>query len=518
MAEMENSRRSRIFFASFLTIFASGVVFGFRAAVLTQWAEIFGFTKTELGTITGGGLTGFGVVIILCSLFLDKVGYKPVLCVAFLMHVLSAVVILAATPVYEAYGKDATYACLFWGMFIFSVANGLCEAAVNPLVATLYPKQKTHYLNILHASWPGGLVAGAGLALAFLGAGAYIHPLRWEIPMGLFLVPVMIYGLIILTQKLPQSEVSAAGVSFGEMLLQFVSPILLLLVLLHAMVGYVELGTDGWITNIMENVVGKYGIWLFVWTSTLMFILRFFAGPIVERINPLGLLTISAVLGFIGLNLLGIAGSIGIAFMAATVYALGKTFLWPTMLGVAGERFPRGGALAMGTLGGVGMLSAGLLGNPGIGYKQDYFASQKLQEESPAAYQRYVSTDKNSFLMFPPISGLDGAKVGVISDDGAELTRALEIKKKDAKPGDKELANLEELSAWWQRAKTTAEEDKTYVHEASIYGGRTALHYTSLVPATMAVLYLLLVIYFKMKGGYKQVEIHREIEAPTSEF
>src|SRR5690606_24518776 len=143
---------------------------------------------------------------------------------AFIMHVVSAIVILAATPVYQAYGKDATYACLFWGMFIFSIANGLCEAAVNPLVATLYPKQKTHYLNILHASWPGGLIAGAALALAFLGKGAYLTQTRWEIPMGLFLVPVLVYGLIILTEKLPQSEVSAAGVSFGEMLFQFASP------------------------------------------------------------------------------------------------------------------------------------------------------------------------------------------------------------------------------------------------------------------------------------------------------
>ena len=517
MVEQANSRRTRIFIASFLTIFASGVVFGFRAAVLTEWADIFGFTKTELGTITGGGLTGFGIVIILCSLFLDRIGYKPVLTAAFTMHVLSAVVILAATPVYAAYGKDATYACLFWGMFIFSVANGLCEAAVNPLVATLYPNKKTHYLNILHASWPGGLIAGAALGLAFLGSGAYLVQTRWEIPMGLFLIPVMVYGLIILTEKLPQSEVAAAGVSFGEMLLQFASPILLLLILLHAMVGYVELGTDGWITNIMENVVGKNALWLFIWTSALMFILRFFAGPIVERINPLGLLTVSAILGLIGLNLLGTAASIGFAFMAATVYALGKTFLWPTMLGVAGERFPRGGALAMGTLGGVGMLSAGLLGNPGIGYEQDYFASNKLKEESKPAYEQYVSTDKNSFLMFPAISGLDGAKVGVINDDGKELARALDIKRSETKADDKELMKLEELNKWWQAAKKSAPEDKKYITTASVYGGRMALKLTSLVSATMAVLYFLLVMYFKMKGGYKQVHIAGET-APTGEF
>src|SRR4029077_18641584 len=131
------------------------------------------------------------------------------------------------------------------------------------------------------------------------------------------------------------------------------------------------------------------GLLLFVYTSGLMFALRFFAGPIVHRISPLGLLFVSSILGFIGLQMLGGAETAILCVVAATVYACGKTFLWPTMLAVASERFPKGGAITIGALGGMGMLSAGLLGGPGIGFKQDYNASQKLKENSPAVYDRY---------------------------------------------------------------------------------------------------------------------------------
>jgi MFS family permease len=284
-------------------------------------------------------------------------------------------------------------------------------------------------------------------------------------------------------------------VNFGQMVAQFASPILLILLFLHALVGYVELGTDSWISDIMKNTIKENALLLFVYTSGLMFVLRFFAGPIVERINPLGLLFVSALLGCAGLLLLGTVQT-GIAIVAAaTVYGLGKTFLWPTMLGVVGERFPKGGALTMGTMGGIGMLSAGLLGGPGIGYEQDYFAAEKLEELSPEAYTAFKSPDKNSFLFFPAISGLDGTKVGALKDKVAE-TEKYEAQKK---PVPAEYV----LSA--QEAK-----DVGPVLEAGIYGGRMALKVTAAIPAVMALGYLFLILYFRAKGGYKAIDLDRE--------
>ena len=141
-----------------MAILAAGVGFSVRGGILGQWAEQFGFTMTELGTITGGGLTGFGIVIILTSLFADKVGYGKLMAAAFVLHFISAVLTLATPAFFASGGKDAAYWCLFIAMFIFAVGNGVCEAVVNPLTATLFPKNQTHYLNILHAGWPAGLV------------------------------------------------------------------------------------------------------------------------------------------------------------------------------------------------------------------------------------------------------------------------------------------------------------------------------------------------------------------------
>ncbi|MFO0789808.1 MAG: MFS transporter [Pirellulales bacterium] len=461
----------KIFFASFMTLIAAGVGFAVRGDVLAEWSRLFGFTKTELGTITGGGLVGMAFTIIGFSLFADRVGYKAILIGAFLLHVLSAIVQLSATYVFHAAGKDATYWCLYVGMFMFSLGNGMCEAAINPLVATLYPKQKTHYLNILHAGWPGGLILGGVLAYCFVGDKAKIMQLRWEIPMAFFLVPVLWYGIIIIKERFPISEARAAGIKFGEMLAEFAAPVLLFLLFLHALVGYVELGTDSWIPNIMAGFFPNSSVLLLVYTAGLMFILRFFAGPIVEHINPLGLLFCSAVLACIGLfsmgSMLAAASAFGI-LGAATIYGIGKTFFWPTMLGVVGERFPKGGALAMGAMGGIGMASAGLLGGPGIGYTQDVNITAKLNELNPSVYQQVKSSELNRFLFFPPVAGLDGAKVAALPAD------------------------------------SSAAKD---VVEATSYGRQRALKITAAIPATMAVGYLLLLIYFRAIGGYKLVEI-----------
>ncbi|HTM56399.1 MAG TPA: MFS transporter [Pirellulales bacterium] len=479
---MQSNRK--IFWASFLTLIAAGMGFAIRGDVLSEWEREFGFTKTELGTITGGGLVGMAFTIIGFSLFADRVGYKLLLIGAFLLHVCSAAVTLAATPVYQAAGQNATYWCLYVGMFMFSLANGMCEAAINPLVATLYPKQKTHYLNILHAGWPGGLILGGLLAVGFVGPETRFY-LRWEIPMMFFLVPTLWYGMIVFKEKFPVSEARAAGVRFGEMLAEFTSIILLFLLLLHALVGYVELGTDSWVTNITKDKLATIGIdsvLLLVYTAGLMFVLRFFAGPIVERINPLGLLFVSACLGSAGLFMMGtvLAGEAGWSLLiAATVYGVGKTFLWPTMLGVVGERFPKGGALAMGAMGGVGMLSAGLLGSPGIGYTQDVFASAKLREEQPSLFEKVEAKTDNHFLFFKPVRGFDGTQV--------------------------------------EKIAATDPEQFAVIRAASEFGGQQALKVTSAIPATMAVGYLLLLIYFRATGGYKLVEIGpggREREIP----
>ena len=460
---------NRLLWAGFMAILAAGVGFGVRGGILDDWGVQYGFTQTEKGEVTGFGLVGFGVVILFGALLADVIGYGKLMIAAFLCHFSSAVLTLFATAAFKTGGKEAAYNCLKWGMILFSVGNGLAEAVVNPLVASLFPKNRTHYLNILHAGWPAGLVLGALVSYFMVGK------VRWEIQWAMFLLPVVFYGLMCLGQHFPKSEASEKGVSFASMLGEFAAPLLLVLLFVHALVGYVELGTDSWISNITGNILAspQNGLLLFIYTSTLMFILRFFAGPIVHKISPPGLLLVSACFGATGLTLLGNANGAVACIVAASVYGVGKTFLWPTMLGVVSDRFPKGGAITIGAIGGVGMLSAGLLGGPGIGYKQDYFASRDLKEQAPAVYEAYKAPNENKFLFFPAIVGLDGTKVG-------------EVRAKDA---DKRTA------------------DETKVHDADLIGGRTALKVTAAIPATMALFYLGILLYFKSKGGYKVVTL-----------
>ncbi len=547
---MENGiapNAKRLLWAGFFTIFANGVGFAVRGAILVDWARQYGFTQKELGDITGGGLWGFGVMIILGSLIADSFGYGRLMIVAFAMHLLSGALQMCTGPIFDAFGRDGVYWSLTMAMVMFSIANGICEAVINPMVATLFPKQKTHYLNILHAGWPGGLVAGGVISYLMNGGTIFgwapIGKVHWLIQMSMFLVPVVLYGLMMLGQHLPRSEASRAGVSYGTMLAEFASPILILLLVIHAMVGYVELGTDSWIQKITGTITEsrETGILLFIFTNILMFSLRFVAGPIEHVLSPLGLLFTCAVIATAGLMFLGNAEGAFWCLLAVTVYGIGKTFYWPTMLAVVSERFPKGGALTLGAVGGMGMLSAGFLGGPIIGIQQDYYASKELKEEAPATYARYAVEKEKSFLGAFETKGVDNAKVGLLklglqktsSEEeaqkiGSEMAslppsdpkfKTLAAQKKEKEAAAKELdialeklrkssdPEQRKLADWWEANGKYAKEDSGPLDKADLYGGRMALKWTAYVPATMAALYLFLIVFYKLQGGYKRVEL-----------
>lgn len=504
----------RLLWAGFFAIFASGVGFGVRTGVLVDWARDYGFTQAELGDISGGGLTGFGFIIILGSLIADRVGYGKLMALSFVMHIGSALLQIATPWIFDSMGRSGVFWSLYIAMFMFSIGNGVCEVVVNPMTATLFPNNKTHYLNILHAGWPGGLIVGSLIGY-FCGEVMKVH---WIIQMSLFLVPVAIYGIMLVGQRLPVSEAGEAGISYGVMLAQFLSPVLIFLLFIHAMVGYVELGTDSWISKITGAIMDSrgLGLLLFTYTSTLMFILRFCAGPIERATSPLGLLCGCACLGCIGLFSLSISTAIWMCVIAATIYGIGKTFFWPTMLAVVSERFPKGGAVVMGAVGGVGMLSAGFLGSPGIGFKQDYYASQELKTESPAAYERYVAAAPKHFLGVFETRGLDGTKTSLVNlavaakkdGSGSPAEHDLDLTLKQLGEAKDGKAILD----WYEANKSHFVADQKAVDEAGLYGGRMALRWTALVPATMAVCYLLLMLYFKATGGYKRVAIETPYE------
>src|ERR671918_63643 len=205
------SNAKRLLWAGFLAILAAGIGFGIRGGILANWAAEFGFTGAQLGAIGGAGFTGFCFGIIIGGVVVDKIGYGKLVVAAFLFHVLSAFITFAAT---KGQSQNTAYLFLYIGTFVFALANGTLEAVANPLVSTLFPSNRTHYLNILHASWPAGLVVG-GLIGWILGEG---YQVSWKIQLGLFLVPTALYGVAFMGQHFPKSEASAKGLSVGQML------------------------------------------------------------------------------------------------------------------------------------------------------------------------------------------------------------------------------------------------------------------------------------------------------------
>jgi MFS family permease len=542
----------RLLWAGFTAILAAGVGFAIRGGIFDNWGKEFGFTGAQLGAIGGAGFSGFCFGIIIGGVIVDKIGYGKLVAVALLCHVLSAFVTFGASTPANAYDF------LFWGMFIFAFANGTLEAVANPLVATLFPDKRTHYLNILHASWPAGMILGSV-------AGWVLDDkmqLGWKTQLSLYLIPTAAYALMFLGQKFPKSEAAAKGASFVQMfksvgilgsvvvcylLVLFFGDIfkgilitegatpeqmdqaaatakligygiggalliatgiitrfsigsilLFVLFVAHALVGAVELGTDGWIQNITGNLfTSEQGKYLFIWTSAIMFGLRFCAHWIETKLklSPIGLLLACSVIACVGLNLASGMQSFGMALVALGIYAVGKTFFWPTMLAVVGDRFPQTGAVAMSIMGGIGMLSAGLIGGPGLGYGKDRFAGEELKNADAALYAEYKAEKPSAFLNIKSteVHGLDGKKLGEANDRLGAIRKEVEAAKGDPKTAFEKLDPKDRA-----------------VLEASIRGDRRTLKADALIPASMAVIYLLLFLYFKTIGGYRPLSIEEQ--------
>ncbi len=514
------SNAHRLLWAGFMAILAAGVGFAARGGILDNWAAEFGFTAAQNGAIGGAGFNGFCFGIILGGVVVDKIGYGKLVGLAFLLHVVSAVI------TYLASGASA-FDSLYWGAFLFAYANGTLEAVANPLVATLFPKNRTHYLNILHASWPAGLVLGSAIGWLLDDQ----MQVSWRIQLVLYLVPTAIYGLMFLGQLFPKSEASAKGMGLGAMFkdvgilgsavafalvalflasvlgqveaigtaadltgwmaglvlvvlvalvtrFSFGSIVLFVLFLTHGLIGAVELGTDNWSQNITGNLfTSGQGKFLFIWTSAIMFSLRFCAHWIERnlKLSPVGLLFTCSVLACVGLILASSMTSFAMAMVALGIYAVGKTFFWPTMLAVASDRFPRTGAVAISFMGGIGMLSAGMIGIPGLGYCKDRFTGEALRSADAAVYAEYKAQRPSTFLGIASTEthGLDGTK----------LEAALKTSPDARTPAQKAVA------------------------DASIQGDRQTLRVDAYIPAAMAAIYLLLLLYFKSIGGYRPVSI-----------
>ena len=496
--------RKTLLIASFLTLVAAGMGFATRGAAGPAWAAM-GIDNDTFGAIMGYGFLGFGFVIFFGGIIVEFLGYKKLLLISVVLHFISAGMILAVPSMYAGWVENSSaeatnnvISLLKYSVLLFSICAGLYEAVINPLVGQLYPENQTHYLNILHAGWPGGIIIGGVLAACFQNETAWIAEIDWQYALSSYSLVLVGLTFIILKQQFPDTVASKSNASFGVLFSCFLSIPFLVLIVAHALIGSMELGVDSMQTRLMERLV-ENSVSVLIYTSLLMFVLRFFAGPIVHRINPIGLLLISSLFAIAGLFWLGsVIESALIIFAAATVYSLGKAFLWPTMLAIAGERYPQSGAIAMSTLGAAGMISVGFVGSAMIANQQTTAMNDDLK--NLPVYARYENI-KGELIPAMTQAAMD---YDAIQAGDAEAAKHREIKlNKTVKAAsdavkDELRKNIDED----ELRKNITDDGKT-ITAAFNTGGRAALTNTAILPVGMAICFLGLLIYYKSIGGYK---------------
>ncbi len=347
----------RLFVASCLSLLTTSMVFAIRGDIEADLSGAFHLTKEQMGLIWGPAFWGFTVAIFISGLIVDAVGMRALHIVSSLGYIGGILLVLLSPrpegPVSSIFGSTGTL-LLYVGFLAMGLSQGLVEGVINPLVATIFNEEKTHKLNVLHAWWPGGMVVGGLTALLLTQLGA-----SWQVKLCSILIPAAIYLFMILGQEYPKTERVQSNVSTGDMFKAVANPMFLLLFACMWMTAASELGPDQWFPSIMKDLTGLQGVLFLIYTAGLMFVLRFFFGGLAHKLSPFRLLMGCSILCALGLYWLGglqPGTSPLVAFVAATLFGVGKTYYWPTMLGVTSELFPKGGALLLALMGGAGML------------------------------------------------------------------------------------------------------------------------------------------------------------------
>jgi MFS family permease len=524
---MNNRHEKILFWGCFIALITTSYAFISRMILCGgQFETDFGLNNVVAGELQGAGVWSFGVSIILFSLFIDRIGYKVAMVFSFVSYLIYTAMAMAAYGCIHGVTGDALvagqkhgYQLLYWGSIILGLGNGTVEAYANPIVSTMFNTDKVKWLNRLHAGWPAGLVMG-GLCTIALAKNT-----DWRLNLGLILIPAFTFFILLIGKQFPKSEREQAGVSYLTMLkelgvfgafvgfglvfaqlgqvfvpeitkafgdaraVQWVSwgatglvvaafaiitksfgrLLLAFLIIIMMPQATTELGTNGWITALMEDpmkAAGYNSAWVLVYTSAIMLILRFCAGPLAHKFSPVGLLATCSALASLGILALAQTAhsGIGIIFAAATLFGIGITFFWPTILGLSSEQCPKGGALTLNAMGGIGMLAVGILGAPFLGYMQETSTTQQLKAANPALYQQVTTTQR---YLLGDYQAVDPAKSAAIADP-------------------KSQSDLQ--------AATTA-------------GKFSALGKMAMFPAFTFACYLALMAYFKSRGGYRPVQL-----------
>lgn len=554
-----DSRRI-LFYAACLALVTSAFSFQMRANVNDQWAFDFVLTKEVVGTVMAAAFLGMAVSMLIFSPLAEIVGLGTIMVLAWICHLTGILGTLFSQQLAEigafqtiASGVDGVthftfgwflgglpeqgtgsdgYWILFLSTFLVGCGNGLTEVWINPLAASLYPNEKTHKLNVLHAWWPGGLMIAGLLALFVINpildfnpaaegiaqkANAEVVPpvegapvpeaaeevnadgeepltpndpetrtLSWRVKIAMLGIPLLLYGALCIGRRFPKTERVEAEVPLSTAFMQLIRPLFLVLAFCMLLTAATELGVNNWQESVLTRTAGVSGTLVFIYTSAIMFGMRFFAGHIVERISPIVLMLLSSVLTAAGLYALSYANEFWSAFGAATLFGIGIAYFWPTMLGITAERFPKGGALIIGLIGCFANLSIAFA-LPEIGKVYDSYTVHNLP--SHLQDERFLMTDGElaPIVMEPEqqTGSLFPAKVQefLYPEGGRKLNPGL-------------TPELREQFA---------EETRTSIAQAEAQGAAYAYRRLAILPAFLIVVFGLIALIDWARGGYRRL-------------
>jgi len=505
---LDETQKRRLFSGICLALIPTGASFALVSNILGQLKQEFILTNYQVGLIGGAALWGMAISLLVLGPLLETYGLKNGARMAFAFHLLGITIMIAAVT---RVGDPSAFWMLMGGAAVLAVGNGMIEVAGNPLVAALYPEEKTVKLNWFHAFFPIGIIAGgiAGFAMATYGGGIG----RWPFQLAIIYVPILIYGAMVLPLRFPKTENAEVGMPVGEMFrYTLTSPLFFLFLALMAITTSIELGPMRWVPAVLQSV-GIHGILVLVWISGWMVVLRLLAEHFVSRFSPTGMLLGSAILTGTGLFLLSSVTGLWSAFAVATIFAWGIAFFFPTMVGTMAEKLPKTGSLGIVLMGGVGLGMAGLVGVPQMGKIADRYLAEALpQAETVAVLERAESTLPTYLAQAQ--SATDVASLGYqavdvqLAIDGTAAALA-EYRASNSVASDATANALRAIIGAGIPGETLADEANAILAPADRIGGQASFRDVSWWALILIVIFGVMYFNDKRKGGYRAVRLER---------
>jgi putative membrane-bound dehydrogenase-like protein len=506
-AQPHGVHRTRLFVGTCLALIPTGASFALVSNILVPLKQEFILTNYQVGLIGGAALWGMAISLLVMGPLLESFGLKNGARMAFAGHLIGITLMISAAV---RAGDPSAFWMLMVGAATLAAGNGMIEVTGNPLVAALYPDQKTTRLNWFHAFFPIGIVLGgiAGFLLATYG-GRFA---RWPYQLGVIYLPILVYGAVLLPQRFPKTENAEAGIPVSEMFrYTLTNPFFLMMLALMAITTSMELGPMRWVPAVLQ-AGGLHGILVLVWISGWMVVLRALASHFVERLAPTGMLLTAATLIGTGLLLLSFARETWAAFAAATVFAWGVAFFFPTMVGVVSERVPKTGSLGIVLTAGIGLGMSGAVGVPLMGKLADRYLAESLPAATLGVLQRVEQRFPEHIARAQATTDLRllGYRQREVEDALAATRTALSANGRTGSMTSDATANaLRAIVATAIPNEPLVGEANAILQPAEALGGQRSFRYVAPAALILIVAFGAMYLRDRRRGGYRPVRLER---------